>query len=140
MNNFTGAGRITKDAVMRNFKTKDGTLVPVTEFTVACNQLGKTGKKYTSYVRVSFYRNYADAMNPYLKQGRIVTINGPVEAKAYIGKDGKAYSYLEMKLCNSFEFMDKKPTDAGIAAEHVIVDEIPEEALADEVDEAELPW
>jgi len=68
----------------------------VTEFNVAENYQGGDGKRLTQFYRVAIFGSRGAKMEEYLKKGRSITLQGRVKPGAYINKENKAVSYLQL--------------------------------------------
>lgn len=93
-------GHLGKDPEMRY--TPSG--VPVTSFSVATsrrwtNANGEQQEK-TTWFRVTAWRKLAELCNQYLTKGRLVMVEGEVEASAWTGQDGQARATLELTARN----------------------------------------
>jgi len=97
-------GHLGNDPEMRY--TPSG--VPVTSFSLAStrrwtNQNGEQQEKTTWY-RVSVWRKQAETVAEYLKKGRLVLVEGEVEARAYTDRDGNPRASLEL-TANNIRFL-----------------------------------
>ena len=93
-------GHLGRDPEMRY--TASG--VPVTSFTVATNrrwtdQAGDLQEK-TTWFRVTAWRKLAELCNQYLSKGRLVLVEGDVEASAWTSQEGEARASLELTARN----------------------------------------
>ncbi len=89
-------GHLGRDPEMRY--TPSG--VPVTSFTVATsrkwtNQNGEQQEK-TTWFRVTCWRKLAELAAQYLQKGRLVLVEGDIEAQAYTDREGNARATLEL--------------------------------------------
>jgi single-strand DNA-binding protein len=89
-------GHLGKDPEMRY--TPSG--VPVTSFTIAStrrwtNQSGEQQEK-TTWFRVTCWRKLAEIAAQYLQKGKLVLVEGEVEASAYTDREGNARASLEL--------------------------------------------
>ena len=76
----------------------------VTNFTVAVNrkwtnQSGEQQEKVT-WFRVAAWDKLAELCNQYLSKGRLVLVEGEVEANAYTNQEGEAKASLELTARN----------------------------------------
>ena len=76
----------------------------VTNFTVAVNrkwtnQSGEQQEK-TTWFRVAAWDKLAELCNQYLSKGRLVLVEGEVEANAYTSQEGEARASLELTARN----------------------------------------
>jgi len=93
-------GRLGRDPEMRY--TPSG--VPVTSFSVAVsrkwkNQNGELQEK-TTWFRVTAWRKLAELCNEYLEKGRMVLVEGEIDASAWVGQDGEPRATLELTAQN----------------------------------------
>jgi single-strand DNA-binding protein len=89
-------GHLGKDPEMRY--TPSG--VPVTSFNVATsrkwtNANGEQQEK-TTWFRVTCWRKTAELAAQYLQKGRLVLVEGDIEASAWTDKEGNARASLEL--------------------------------------------
>lgn len=89
-------GHLGRDPEMRY--TPSG--VPVTSFTVATtrkwtNQNGEQQEK-TTWFRVTCWRKLAELAAQYLQKGRLVLVEGDIEAQAYTDREGSPRATLEL--------------------------------------------
>ena len=93
-------GNLGRDPEMRY--TPSG--VPVTSFSVAVsrkwkNQNGELQEK-TTWFRVTAWNKLAELCNEYLSKGRLVLVEGEIDASAWIGQDGEPKATLELRAQN----------------------------------------
>jgi len=98
--NTVVVGHLGNDPEMRY--TASG--IPVTSFNLATsrkwtNQSGEPQEK-TTWFRVTVWRKQAETVAEYLKKGRLVLVEGEVEARAYTDRDGNARASLELTANN----------------------------------------
>jgi single-strand DNA-binding protein len=89
-------GHLGKDPEMRYTPTG----VPVTSFSLATsrrwsNANGEQQEK-TTWFRVTCWRKVAELTAQYLKKGRLVLVEGEVEASAFTDREGNARASLEL--------------------------------------------
>jgi single-strand DNA-binding protein len=126
-------GNLGKDPEMRY--TPSG--VPVTSFSVATsrkwtNANGEQQEK-TTWFRVTCWRKLAETTAQYLKKGRLVLVEGDIDAAAYTDREGSARATLEL-TATGIRFLGSRgeageglPGSAGDAGDELPVheDEIP---------------
>jgi len=88
-------GNISKGAETRTVEV-GGIATLVTDFNLAENYTDRRGNKHTQFYRVSLWREPGAKLAQYLYAGRPVVVEGRVKARAYIDKDGKPQSQLEL--------------------------------------------
>jgi len=89
-------GHAGRDAEMRY--TPAG--VPVTDFSVATtrrwtNANGETQEK-TTWFKVTCWRKLAEIAAQYVTKGKLVLVEGDIEASAYTARDGEVRATLEL--------------------------------------------
>jgi single-strand DNA-binding protein len=93
-------GNLGKDPEMRY--TPSG--VPVTTFSLASsrrwNNANGEQQEKTTWFRVTCWRKTAEIAQQYLAKGRMVLVEGDVEASAYTDKEGNARASLELTATN----------------------------------------
>ena len=109
----TIVGNVGRDAEMRY--TPGG--VPVTSFSVAVNRRwndasGQPQEK-TTWFRVTCWRKLAEIAAQYVKKGKLVLVEGEIEASAYTNREGAALGALEL-TANTVKFLSASPhVEAG---------------------------
>lgn len=89
-------GHLGRDPEMRYTPTG----VPVTSFNIATtrkwtNQNGESQEK-TTWFRVTCWRKTAELAAQYLKKGRLVLVEGDIDASAYTDREGGPRASLEL--------------------------------------------
>ena len=89
-------GHLGRDPEMRYTPTG----VPVTSFNIATtrkwtNQNGEAQEK-TTWFRVTCWRKTAELAAQYLKKGRLVLVEGDIDASAYTDREGSPRASLEL--------------------------------------------
>ena len=82
----------------------------VTNFNVAENYQGHDGERRTQFYRVALWREGGARMAKYLTKGRPIALEGRVQGRAYIDKNGQAQCQLEMSNPR-ITFITANPTD-----------------------------
>jgi len=97
-------GNVGKDAEMRY--TPSG--VPVTSFGIAVNRRWTSAngeqQKKTTWFRVTCWRKLAETAAQWVKKGKLLLVEGEVEAQAYIDREGTARGTLEL-TATTFKFL-----------------------------------
>ena len=89
----TLVGNVGQDAELRTVNTAKGD-VSVANFSIAISS-GSGDDRQTQWVRVELWRNYAEAVAPYVKKGMKVTVEvKQVKLDAYADKDGEPQAVL----------------------------------------------
>jgi single-strand DNA-binding protein len=93
-------GNLGRDPEMRY--TPSGKAV--TNFTVAVNRkwTGQSGEQQekTTWFRVAAWDKLAELCNQYLSKGRLVLVEGDVEARSWMSQEGEARASLELNARN----------------------------------------
>ncbi len=127
-------GHLGRDPEMRY--TQEGT--PVTSFSIATTRRWQDReggqREETTWFRVAAWGKQAEVCNQYLSKGRLVLVEGTVNASAWKGRDGEPRATLELRadrvvfLGQRGEAPSEEPRDAGagvVAGESTAEDEIP---------------
>jgi single-strand DNA-binding protein len=109
-------GHVGRDPEMRY--TPSG--VPVTSFTVATsrrwtNQTGEQQEK-TTWFRVTCWRKLAETAAQYLQKGKLILVEGEVEANAYTDREGAARASLDVTATNIQFLGPKRDAPEGAVA------------------------
>ncbi|MBC7263260.1 MAG: single-stranded DNA-binding protein [Chloroflexi bacterium] len=126
--NTVVVGHLGRDPEMRY--TPKGT--PVTQFTMATTRKwtdaeGNPQEK-TTWFRVSAWGRLAETCNQYLSKGRLVLVEGEIDASAWQGQDGQPRATLELRARN-VKFLGGRGAEAA-----------PGELAVGEVAEEEIPF
>ena len=109
--NVVIVGRVGRDAEMRF--TPSG--VPVTSFSVAVNRVwnNQSGERQeqTTWFRITCWRRLAETAGEWVKKGQLILVEGEVQARGYVDKDGNAQASLELTASN-FKFLSSR-AEAG---------------------------
>ena len=93
-------GHLGRDPEMRN--TQSG--VPVTSFSIATTRKWSSAsgeqQEKTTWFRVTCWRKLAELTAQYLKKGRLVLVEGDIEASAFTDREGNARASLELTATN----------------------------------------
>ena len=103
----TIVGRLGSDPEMRY--TPNGT--PVASFSVAVNKrwTGQDGEaqERTTWFRVTAWRKLAETCAQHLSKGRLVLVEGDIDASAWTGQDGQPRASLEL-TARTVKFLSPK--------------------------------
>lgn len=109
---MTIVGNVGKDAVLKY--TKDG--IAVADFSVAVNRTFGSGDQKTEILRwykVTCWRKLAEIAGEYVKKGQqIMVVAGDVTSGAWLDKDGKPTSSVELTADN-FQILGKREGGAA---------------------------
>ena len=116
INNVVLVGRLTRDPELR--RTNNGT--SVCSFTVAVDNRTKNpdGTKSASFIPCTVWQQQADNMTKFLRKGSLVGVEGRLNQRSFVRKDGTNASVLEV-LCDSVQFLEPK----GDRADEVVFDD-----------------
>jgi len=93
--------------------------IPVTTFSVAVNRrwTDKDGnpREKTTWFRVTAWRKLAELCNQYLSKGRLVLVEGEVEASAWTDSQGNPRATLELQA-RKVRFLGRNQKEGGASA------------------------
>ena len=115
MNSATFIGRVGRDAELKY--TPAGK--PVANFSLAVdNGKDREGeKRQPTWLRVTLWEKRAESLAQYITKGKLVMVQGPVSARAWVPKDGgDPHAELEV-TCREFEFCGGTKSEEGGDAE-----------------------
>lgn len=92
INEVVISGNLTRDAEMKKVPT--GTTV--CKFTVACNEWNKDGEK-ANFFDCVLWDKQAEALNPYLKKGQFVIIQGTLKQNTWQTQNGDKRSSVSIR-------------------------------------------
>lgn len=127
LNVLTLLGRLSKDPELK--QTGETTIV---NFDLAVDNVRKEkdGTRGTSFFKVVCINGVAENVSKHLHKGSKVVINGYIQQRNYLAKDGSKRSVYEI-TADTVEFLDPKPVEEEPAEPNL--DEIPVEELGNEV-------
>ena len=102
LNVITLMGRLTRDPQF--FSKEEST--NVVNFDIAVDNIGQDAG--TSFFTCKAFGKIADNVATYCKKGSKVAVNGRIQQRTYLAKDGSKRSVYEV-ICDSVEFLDPKP-------------------------------
>ena len=114
INSIYVIGRLTKEP-----EGKETNGVQIANFDIAFDNLAKdeNGERTTSFIRVVAFNKLAEIILANLHKGSKILVNGTLQQKNYLKKDGSKASSYEI-TANSIEFLDSKvKTDEPEASE-----------------------
>ena len=104
MNNVELIGRLTRDPDVRY--TSGNNQQAVATFSLAIDRPpDRNGNKQTDFPRVTVFGRQAENCEKYLKQGRLVAIQGRIQTGSYKNKNGDTV-YTTDVVANRVEFID----------------------------------
>ena len=113
-NKATLIGRLTRDPEMRT--TSSG--ISVTRFTIAVDRFrrNENGEKTADFIRVVAWRRLAEIAGQYLKKGKLVAVEGPLQVDTY-EKDGIKRESAEV-IADNFQMLDRADQESVSSASH----------------------
>ncbi len=90
INCWVGGGRLTREAELTT--TAKGT--SMSKFRLAVND--RQNEDDTLFVNVLCFGKMAEALNPHLNKGRLVSVQGRIKVEEYEGKDGNKRSSVSV--------------------------------------------
>lgn len=129
LNRIIIIGRLTRDPELRY--TPQGT--PVVSATVAVDRrTAKDAEKQTDFIDIVAWRHTAEFISRYLSKGRLVSVEGRLQIRAYTDRDGNNRKAAEVAVDN-IAGLDKPKQDAAPteAASHGGLDDA-DDPFADE--------
>ena len=102
LNVITLMGRLTRDPQI--FSKEES--IDVVNFDIAVDNIGQDAG--TSFFTCKAFGKIAVNVNNYCKKGSKVAVNGRIQQRTYLAKDGSKRSVYEV-ICDSVEFLDPKP-------------------------------
>lgn len=103
MNSVELIGRLTRDPEVRY---TSGSNMAVATFTIAIDRPTKVGEeKQADFPRITVFGRQAETCEKYLKQGRMVAIQGRIQTGSYTNKNGDTV-YTTDVVANRVEFID----------------------------------
>ena len=116
INHVVLVGRITRDPELR--KTNTGT--SVISFTLAVNRrFAKDGEQQADFINCQAWRQSADFMANYVKQGALLGVEGRIQTRNYKDQSDRTV-YVTEVVCDSVQILAQKrageaPNDYGQA-------------------------
>ena len=115
-NVITLMGRLTRDPQI--FSKEES--IDVVNFDIAVDNIGQDAG--TSFFTCKAFGKIAVNVNNYCKKGSKVAVNGRIQQRTYLAKDGSKRSVYEV-ICDSVEFLDPKPVEEEPSPEEVGIEE-----------------
>ncbi|NLU50450.1 MAG: single-stranded DNA-binding protein [Syntrophomonadaceae bacterium] len=97
-------GRLTRDPEMRY--TPNG--IAVSRFTLAVNRpfTNQMGERDADFIDIVTWRQLAETCANYLGKGRLVAVEGRLQARTYEAQDGQKRKVVEV-VADTVKFLDK---------------------------------
>ncbi|RXM74374.1 single-stranded DNA-binding protein [Clostridium tetani] len=104
MNKVMLIGRLAKDSELRYVGVENK---PVLNLTLAVQRpyLNSNGEKDVDFISVSYWRRAAEALHPYLKKGKLISIMGRVNIRVLEREDGTK-RYITQITSEEIQFLD----------------------------------
>lgn len=107
LNRITITGRLVADPELRTTKTQ----VPVCSLRIANDRdYGKNGEKETDFIDIVAWRSTAEFISKYFSKGRLITVDGRLQTRAWKDKSGNNRIAYEIVADNAY-FGDSKRDD-----------------------------
>lgn len=113
LNKIFVMGRLTRDPELRH--TNTGTAVA--SFALACDRdfKNQSGDKETDFIEVVAWRNTAEFVSRYFTKGRMAIVEGRLQVRSYIDKDGNKRNATEI-VADQVYFGDSKKEEGKATA------------------------
>ncbi len=110
LNRVVLVGRLTRDPEMKY--TPSG--VAVTQMGIAVDRITKneSGEKEVDFFNLVAWRQSAEFAANYLTKGRLISVDGRLQARQWVAPDGAKRSAVEIVVDN-INALDRKPDAAG---------------------------
>jgi len=105
INRVIEIGRLVRDCELKYSNT--GTAI--CNFSIAVSEyIGKDREDYSNYFDCVIYGKRAESLNPYLKKGQQVGIDGRLHQNRWTNQEGENRSKIQIKV-SDLELLGKKP-------------------------------
>ena len=111
LNKIILMGRLTRDPELR--RTASGTAV--TSFSLAVDRdfKSQSGEKGTDFIDIVAWRNTADFVRKYFSKGRMAVVEGRLQIRDWVDKDGGKRRSAEVIADNVYFGDSKRDGDSG---------------------------
>lgn len=100
-------GRLTADTELKT--TNSG--ISVTSFSIAVNRNYRAGEQQqTDFINIVAWRHTAEFINKNFKKGDLIGIEGSIQTRKYLDKDGNNRTIFEV-VANNVQFVGPKRTN-----------------------------
>ena len=104
-------GRLTADPELK--KTNTG--ISVTSFSIAVNRRYRAGEEtQTDFINIVAWRQTAEFISNYFKKGNMIGIEGSIQTRKYVDKNGNNRTVFEVVASNA-QFVESKRDSAPSA-------------------------
>lgn len=129
MNKIVLIGRLTKDPEVATTKSD----LKVTTFTLAVdNPVKKDEEKTASFIPCLAWKSTGEVIAKYMKKGSLLAVEGRLNQRSYINKDGKTVNVFEV-ICDSVQFCEKKEPKKESKTKYVQI-------IDDDVSDDDMPF
>jgi len=108
-------GNLTRDPELRY--TTSG--IPVARFCVAVNRIRRKGSEAegqdVDFINIVAWRRLAEICGEFLKKGRPVAIEGRLQIRGYVGRDGQKRTMTEV-VADNMQMLGRKGEVSGQAS------------------------
>ena len=112
-------GRLTADPELKYTNTGN---IPVTSFSIAVSRRYKAGEEtQADFINIVAWRQTAEFVSKYFKKGNLIGIEGSIQTRKYVDKDGKNRTAFEV-VANNVQFVESRrdaaagAPDGGVSA------------------------
>ena len=108
MNKVILIGRLTKNPELRRTNTD----IAVVQFTLAVNRnfAGADGKRQADFINCVAWRNQAENLAKYMRQGSLIAVEGQIQTRTYDDQQGQR-RYVTEVICDNISFLETKGTN-----------------------------
>ena len=104
-------GRLTADPELKT--TPNG--VSVTSFSIAVSRRYRAGEEtQADFINIVAWRQTAEFITKYFKKGTMIGIEGSIQTRRYVDKDGKNRTVFEV-VANNAQFVESKRDGGSVA-------------------------
>lgn len=120
LNRATIMGRITANPELR--QTQGG--VSVLSFTVAVDSrfTNQNGERQTNFIHCVAWRHTAEFVSKYFVKGQMIAVDGSLQSRNYVDKNGNNRSVLELVVEN-VSFCGSKAENGVVRAKNGVTDQ-----------------
>ena len=98
-------GRLTADPELKYTNTGN---IPVTSFSIAVSRRYKAGEEtQADFINIVAWRQTAEFVSKYFKKGSLIGIEGSIQTRKYVDKDGKNRTAFEV-VANNVQFVESR--------------------------------
>lgn len=115
-------GRLTADPELRHTPSN----VAVTTFTIAVNRsyVKQGAERQTDFIDIVAWRNTAEFICKYFRKGQMIALEGSIQTRSYVDKDGKNRKAFEI-LANNVYFTESRQNSGSSYDNHSQNDSMP---------------